>query len=154
MQKRGEYDINKDYIKGQEGESFVAEFLEKKFGFQKAFASDGKNYDFKMLWRGKIISFEIKTDFYHNTGNIAIEYSSRGKPSGISVSKAFYYVNYFYHLGEIWIIKMDELKKLLKRKDVPGIVNKKNVGDKNSQTHIFLVNKENSRHFFKIYKTT
>jgi hypothetical protein len=35
---------------------------------------------------------EVKTDFIaHRTGNLAIEYECRGKPSGISVTDADYY---------------------------------------------------------------
>lgn len=68
------------------------------------------------------------------TGNVFVEYSSRGKPSGMAVSEADYYVYYF---GDIFvIIKSEDLKKKCRKyvntnRDVVG-------GDNNTSKGILL----------------
>lgn len=75
--------------------------------------STGKNsdYDVKVIFgedkESFSYTFEIKEDFYcKKSGNVAVEFECRGKSSGISVSKADFYV-YKLHTapkGEIiWI---------------------------------------------------
>lgn len=60
---------------------------------------------------------EIKNDFHiDRTGNIAIEYECRGKPSGISVTEADWYAIFLGNTNaEICVmIKVDALKALAK----------------------------------------
>lgn len=50
---------------------------------------DTKDYDIRFLKNGKEYLMEVKEDLMSSkTGNVAIEYFSRGKPSGILSSKA------------------------------------------------------------------
>lgn len=81
---------------------------------------------FHELVTGKKI--EVKSDRKTaETGNVYIEYWSRGKPSGISTSQSDYYV-YKVAEDEAIIISTSQLKKKLKqlvdqgkaRKDVKG----------------------------------
>ena len=97
----------------------------------------GEKYLSKILTDKKI---EVKTDFKASkTGNIFIEYRSRGKPSGISTSESDFYA--FILSNELIIlIEKDELKKrcriyLNTNRDVKG-------GDSNTSKEILLPVKE------------
>ncbi len=69
-------------------------------------------------WFHNVVSnskFEVKTDrLSAKTGNIYIEYESRGKPSGIATTQADYWV---YKIAEFKaiVIKTEELKMLVKQ---------------------------------------
>ena len=61
----------------------------------------------QLLSGGKI---EVKRDFLaHRTGNVFVEYNSRGKPSGISVSQADHWA-IILDEETVVIIKTDRLK--------------------------------------------
>lgn len=50
-------------------------------------------YDILTLYKGIQVKFEVKEDFTHaKTGNIGLEFECRGKPSGIAVSEAHFYI--------------------------------------------------------------
>lgn len=151
---KGEYSFEKDLAKGQQGEEIISRFLSDTFGFRPISSNQDKTHDLLMEYSGRQVSFEVKTDFFQDTGNIVVEYFSRGKPSGISVTSADYFVNYFLKLGELWIIKPDALKRLLKDPNQKGITRRENVGDKNSGTHLFLMKKEKVREFFTVYSVS
>jgi hypothetical protein len=74
----------------------------------------GQNYENKLADILKMDTIEVKTDFQACfTGNIAIEYESRGKPSGIATSEASHYC---YMLtdnleGQNILISTEKLKK-------------------------------------------
>lgn len=58
---------------------------------------------------------EVKTDFMaHSTGNIAVEYESRGKPSGIAVTKADHWVFHIPSRCTI-IVETNKLKELTRK---------------------------------------
>lgn len=69
-------------------------------------------------WFHNVVSnskFEVKTDrLSAKTGNIYIEYESRGKPSGIATTQADYWV---YKVAEqkAIVIKTEDLKTLVKQ---------------------------------------
>lgn len=94
---------------------------------------NGETWFHELVTNKKI---EVKSDRKTiETGNVYIEYWSRGKPSGISTSQADYYV---YKIGEdiAFIISNEQLKKKLKqlveqgkaRKDVKGGDNNTSLG--------------------------
>lgn len=59
------------------------------------FAPDKKfsDYDFVTMNNDNIIKYEVKSDrLTHKTGNLAIEYECNKKPSGVSTTKADYYM--------------------------------------------------------------
>ena len=68
-------------------------------------------------WFHNIVSnskVEVKTDrLTEKTGNVYIEYESRGKPSGIVTSQADYWV-YKVSEGRAIIIEKEELKRKLR----------------------------------------
>ena len=69
-------------------------------------------------WFDEIVSnrkFEVKTDrLSAKTGNIYIEYKSRGKPSGIKTTQADYWVYKVTETKAI-VIKTDELKAIVRQ---------------------------------------
>ena len=76
----------------------------------------------------KEITFEVKTDFMcKDTGNVFVEYKSRGKDSGIKISTAIYWVfvlpyneTDFPNLQFIPLVKLKKLIKTKKYKIVNG----------------------------------
>jgi|SRR5210317_2224156 len=92
----------------------------------------------KMIEEGTI---EVKTerDWWFKTGNIAVEFESFGKPSGIAKTEATYWAHVLANGEEdhciLWF-KTDKLKKLVeKHKDKV-----KNVGDyKKSKAYLIPI---------------
>lgn len=83
---------------------------------------------------------EVKTDFLaQETGNIALEYVSRGKPSGISVTEADFYA-YCLPLANfqniIIFMEINELKRLAREYWSKG--NIKKMGDENTSVSVLI----------------
>jgi len=137
---------------GNDGESILIKYLESKGG--KFIDSNNDNkYDIKMIVKGKEKTYEIKTDVkcapLFDTGNIFIEYESRGKASGIAVTQADWFVTYFKYLNEIWFIKSDDLRNLISKNDFPIF---KDAGDIGSATHGYLINRKKFKEHFHVCK--
>lgn len=93
-----------------------------------------KVYDLLCSYGEHLRTFECKADtrckppieYYSNitkkthtlkngdTGNIYIEFESRGKDSGIVTTKSDIWIYTFYYLREIWTIPTPKLRKLIK----------------------------------------
>lgn len=149
---KGEYNFNKDLAKGEAGENSIINYM-SGMGYEFIDRCKNNKYDFKMSYKELTRTYELKTDMYcrpdKDTGNIAVEFESRGKKSGISVTQADYFVTYFLHLNEIWNIKTESLREIIKYFDVPL---KEGKGDPGSNTKFFLINRENFRQYFKVHK--
>jgi len=147
------YNFNKDLNDGEKGENLVIEHLKKLGGTLLSKNNDNK-FDAVIERNGKISKYEIKTDFFckptYDTGNIFVETECRGKPSGIMVTKADWFVTYYKYLNEIWYIKTNELIKLIdgNRKN---LIFKKDSGDKGSKTHGWLVPRWKFTEDFHVY---
>lgn len=83
---------------------------------------------------------EVKTDFLaQETGNIALEYESRGKPSGISTTEADFYA---YCLPRanckdiIIFLEINELKRIAREYWSKG--NIKKMGDENTSVSVLI----------------
>lgn len=113
---------------GEKGEIEIYNFL-KRGGYKFIHKLPGKNsdYDYKCImvregnqFHMKEHTFEFKTDFFGpGTGNIGVEFNQypfggSKKPSGISVTKADYFVTYFKNFGQVWKIKTEDLKFIIK----------------------------------------
>ena len=105
-----------------------------------------------MSYKNDFYTYEIKTDMYCNlkndTKNLVVEVRSRGKESGISVTKADYFVTYYPYLGEIWNIKTIELKSLINNNKIKL---KEGAGDPGSNTSFYLVHRPTYRKYFKVH---
>jgi len=117
------------------------ENLLKKSGYTTVRAPNGyfPDWDIKAIQpgTGKVVTFEIKFDSMSDeTGNIAIEYECRGKRSGISITKATYWVQFFdntFHIVSVETLREKMLS--LKHRDVIG-------GDPGSNTKMYLIKKD------------
>ena len=145
----GQYDFKKDIITGEQGQKFIRTFLEQK-GFIYVDECNTNEYDLKMSYQSKEYTYEIKTDVYKtNTGNMVIEFESRGKPSGISVTKADFFVTYFPFLGEVWNISSNDLKRLIN--DIKPMIFE-HAGDQSSNTRLYRLKKSEVASHFKVHK--
>lgn len=142
------YNFRKDFKVARKTERQIADYLVTK-GYEFIDECDNADYDIRMKTDlGNIITIEIKEDFTcRKTGNIGLEYHCRGKPSGISVSKADIYL-YKVHEpnGEknMYAIKTSNLKKMIENELYHRIVNGGDPGS-NSMNYLFRLNviKEN-----------
>ena len=104
---------------GQEGEDIIADMFENK-------------------------KIEVKRDnWVGRTGNIAIEYKSRGKPSGIATTQADYWIIMFskeYEDKFMFIIEIQRLKEVTKKYFNKGSIKK--MGDSNTSSAVLIPIKE------------
>jgi hypothetical protein len=79
--------------------------------------SGTKGYDATFTIANKVYLLEIKSDYYtENTGNVVIEYESRGKASGIATTKAHFWAYAVMRTLEdfdIYLINANKLKELI-----------------------------------------
>lgn len=83
----------------------IIEQPEKKF----------KDYDFGIILNRKKIYFESKCDrLAHETGNLAIEFKCNEKPSGITTTKAHFYMYHIIGDKECYKIPTKIIRKMIK----------------------------------------
>jgi hypothetical protein len=150
----GEYNYEKDKEKGDKGEDFLISFLESKgcaFIRKSVKNKEGehKKFDFLMEYNKREIKYEAKTDMYlHDYGNLVVEFEDRGKPSGISVTEADYFITYFTNLGQIWNIKTEDLKKLIAENQFEIA----EFGGDTGRTKMYKIPREEFRAHFKVHE--
>lgn len=149
------YDFIADVIDGEEGELQVMRMLELLGGTSPRF-NKTKTHDIIMYFavdtgfgRGDV-SFEVKTDVYvtpeRDSGNMFLESECRGQRSGITVTKADWFIYYFPALDEIWCIRRENLIKLIKEEHPPKVTG----GDPGSNTKGWLMQCERFAPHFTI----
>ena len=145
-------DFKTDLKLGNDGEETLIKFLESK-GCTYIDSNNDNKYDLKMIKKGKETTYEIKTDVFiapiNDTGNIFIEFESRGKDSGIVVTQADWFVTYFKYLKEIWFIKSEDLKKIISENNFPIFYD---AGDVGSKTHGYLIKRKDFKEYFHVCK--
>ena len=133
------YNFWDDLPIAQETEKEVADILSEKGATIKSFNNDNK-YDILMDYKGKEITVEVKEDFTcERTGNVGLEFSCRGKDSGIACSRADFYVYKVHqpdHQIHFYMMKTGDLKGLIAHKFYKRIVNGGDVGS-NSMNYLF-----------------
>jgi hypothetical protein len=150
------YNFEKDIELGEEGEYRVRLDLESVGG---EFVEDNKDNSHDLIMKMpirssstyKLVSYEIKTDVFcrpdFDTGNIFIEFASRGKDSGITVTKAEWFVTYFKHFREMWYIKSDKLRELISENEFKV---HNDSGDLGSNTKGYLIPRYQFKKYFKV----
>lgn len=135
----GNYNFDKDLLTAKKTEKYVGDLIMSKGATAIAYNHDG-DYDLMVRMRsGEVITFEIKEDFMTGkTGNIALEFESRGKPSGIQTSKADFYI-YVTHMKDCIVqytlFHTPTLKEIIKSKLYTSIITG---GDEGSQTRFYI----------------
>lgn len=72
--------------------------------------NNDNKYDIEFKKDNKSVFVEVKQDFScFRTGNVGVEYSCRGKPSGISVSKADFYI-YKIHQNYLFTEQVNKIE--------------------------------------------
>ena len=118
--------FEEDLEDGQLGERAVRHFVESVW--HKRFVTYGNTAAFDIMFQNtkqNPVFFEVKPDLFEKdwdkggTGNMAIEYKCRGKPSGINTTMSDWFAYYFPNISEnhLWVIDMDALKKLIEDHD-------------------------------------
>ncbi len=133
------YDFRSDLETAKQTEQEIAMGLEKNYGV-KAIDEMSVTSKWDRSFRtksGNTIAIEMKEDFmWEKTGNTVIEFESRGKPSGIRVTEADWFI---YRLRgsphKHYIFKTTRLKKLIDEKKYERIVVG---GDEGSETKMYL----------------
>lgn len=124
----------------------------KKFDIDLAYGHLHEDRIIDMLQNKKI---EVKTerDMWSRTGNIAIEYQSYGKPSGVNATEADYWFHNLAIADDVYctlVFSVDNLKKIVHGLDYHKSVS----GGDNNASRMFLVNlsKLFSTDTLKLYK--
>ena len=134
------YNFKEDFPIARNTEKEIASMLRKKYGAIILEDSNNDNrYDIRAVIQGREITIEVKEDFTcKKTGNVGLEYSCRGKFSGISVSQADYYI-YKLHTRssgiQYFLHRTSTLKQLIESKLYFREVNG---GDKGSNSLNYL----------------
>lgn len=148
----GNYNFNKDLIIGEHGERTVVQDLES-MGAKLITDNKNNSHDIIVEKNGTKLKYEIKTDIFcfpqFDTGNMFIEFECRGKKSGIEVTTADWFVMYYKYLKEIWYIKTEDLKQLIKDND---FFQTEFSGDQNSNTRGYLIPREEYKKHFIVRK--
>jgi len=153
-------DFYKDLRFGEDGEKVIAKFLQTKGldfkGTSKELYPDKIKY-FDLVFQGKFneIFVEVKTDKYitddFDTNNIVFEMSYNNTPSGITTTKSDLWVNYFLNktVDNIWMIKVDVLRKLISRLKFERDIQITSGGDSNC-TRLYILPREKYKEYFKV----
>jgi hypothetical protein len=142
---------------GEMGEDSIINFLLRYYkntltyiGKSSIGTGDNKKFDLKFRHNttNKEITIECKTDKYRDTGNLAIEISCSGKPSGITSTKSDVFVYYYSLFGQdnFYMIKTKELKELIKNNSWLPI---KSGGD-GMRARLVLMARKDFKQYFKV----
>jgi hypothetical protein len=104
-----------DLAFGQQGEKMIPNLID----YDSLEIMDGyfPDYDIKWTHNGKSGTIECKLDRYtRTTHNIAIEFESNGKPSGIQKTKADNYFYFVHGTNQVYIIPTSAIKKAVSKK--------------------------------------
>jgi hypothetical protein len=128
------YNFRKDLKIGQEAEKAAFEALSKRLTFDSVEYNHDNRYDFKVKKGELEKTYEVKRDLMcGQTGNFALEYECRGKPSGIVTTQADYWI---YQLDDgFYLISVTDLKNLIDEAKYFRMVTG---GDRGSRTKMFL----------------
>ena len=141
--------FKKDLSHGEWGEKVIMFYLFCQ-GMEFVNFNDDYRYDIKMYSdkHKREMLWEVKTDIYpEDTGNMAIEIRFKDKPSGISHTKAEWFAYYYRDIPfrNVWMIKVEELKKLIKENSFTIIK-----GGDDNQSQLVLIPREKFKEKFLI----
>lgn len=152
MVETRKYNFKQDVVSGESGEDEVVAYMESLGMKFIGKSMKESSYDIVMQHGDRVITYEVKTDIYPvDTGRMVIEFESRGKPSGISVTNADYFCYYYKNLGEIWNIKTSTLRSIVELfYDSMAILD--NIGDVGSNTRGYVLERRRFKKSFRVHK--
>ena len=134
-----EEDLQKATTTEKEVAGYLKEIYEKRYGKEVNVAlNDDYKFDIRLSMDSQEVTVEVKEDFQAGkTGNIAVEYECRGKPSGIAVTKADFIAYKVHYRGryKIYYIPTQKLKEMIREKLFHRRVTG---GDPGSNTKMYL----------------
>lgn len=134
----GKYNFVADLKNSKASVIESAELLIDAYNAEILDLNDTKDYDIRAEINGHEYLFEVKEDFMcGDTNNVALEYHSRGKPSGISTTNAHYYIYKLHTKDRIRYILLD-VKKIKKSIEDEVYFREVNGGDWGSNTLCYL----------------
>jgi hypothetical protein len=126
--------FKEDLEQGQKDENYIIPYILEHFKAELVDTNKDNKWDYRIkLQNGQVLSFEQKSDWVcvpprflgeklirgKDTGNMAVEYECFDKPSGISVSKADFFVYWYRFLGLVYIVPVSEVRWLMFNYDFP-----------------------------------
>lgn len=144
--------FTKDLKQGEADERYLASFFVNKHNCSVIDynPNNDSQYDIKIIMNGKEELLEVKSDRYEEyhppTGNICLELSCSGKPSGLWTTKSTIYCFYFPVKKLVYMIRTEKLKEFIKDN---GLRRFSNGGDGGRTTGV-LINREEYKNIFKI----
>ena len=110
-----------DEAHGDEGERMALEYLEYD-AYERAPKRQFRDWDFWIERAGKKQYWEVKRDRRtHVTGNVVIEYQSNGQPSGISATRADFWMYIIDDEPTIFIIPVRKLRQMIRDRQFDSI---------------------------------
>lgn len=142
----------KDLTWGERWERVIGLYLFFN-GISEMTYNNDSRYDIKGVYKSNVTKFEIKSDRYKNTGNMALEIYDNGKLSGISVSEADVFIYNYTNISELYVylffIPLVELKKVLKDNESKLNIIK---GGDDKEASIILLPMAEYKEYFKVVK--
>lgn len=135
----GNYSFAKDLLHSDTTVNEIADILAER-NIDILDFNDDWRYDILAAAGINTIKLEVKEDFQaYKTGNVAVEYEYRGKPSGVNHTEANFFIYKIHEKGCIcyYIIRTETLKKLIEKKLYSRLVIG---GDAGSCTRLYLFN--------------
>lgn len=132
--------FKRDLLVAQKTEQDCANLLQRVKGYKTVNYNNDNQYDLQCIADdGCISTYEVKEDFScRKTGNVALEFHSRGKDSGIAVSKADFYL-YRLHRPDRTVVHIEipimALKAAVAGKKYFRVISG---GDAGSNTYCYL----------------
>jgi len=112
MSENNKFLFNKSIEIGKKREKIVIRFLEPHVDHIEE--NDDFRWDILIKKGNKEITIEVKfNSMFLKTGNFAVEFECRGKPSGINTTKSNYWV-FVDSNDKIYCIKTEKLRELCK----------------------------------------
>lgn len=132
------YNFNEDLPVAIETEKEVAQIMAKIYDARILKFEHSNKYDILARIKGTEYTFEIKEDFMSwKTGNVALEFECRGKPSGINTTEADFYIYKIHGKNGVhfYLFKIENILKMVSDKAWFRVVNG---GDKDSNSMNYL----------------
>ncbi|MEM4260781.1 MAG: hypothetical protein QXG00_06085 [Candidatus Woesearchaeota archaeon] len=107
--------------------------------------NDTKDCDIEIITEtNSLLRIEVKQEKKSKyTGNIAIEYESWGKPSGVATTKANLWVHFFLDPHDVWNFVIFDVRKF--RTEIETIADFKTAGGDNNRSLMYILNVEKIR---------
>lgn len=112
-------------------EPFIIPYICRHFKGEFIRQNKTSEFDYEIKVGDDLITFEQKTDSRcvpgryigknwaksSDTGHLVAEYECYDRPSALSVTKSDYWINWYIHLGQVWIIPTSYLRWLVSNND-------------------------------------